>query len=420
MRVVCLLYPQSSMISSVAETFLQWTPQVAVTFEAVFLEISRCQRLYTESALLLRIRRLNKQFGFTPRIAIANDAPTALAMARFQTSRRDELPIMAILDYFSPWESSTLLNPMIDSLKKLGILWLKDFLALPVQALSCRFGKEGVEVIRKIKEVENLLWPRFILPEKIIEKKYYESEELAHLEPLLFASKCLIDRAMNRLKGRGEKASIIEFLIIQEAYSTVKEPERKWQIKLSIPQGKAAGLLQILKERLETDLAKKPLETPVISLSFQILESTPAKEAERHLFNKKEEDQEAWESLVARLCEKIGRDRVYRASPTERYLPEKGWMKALDESQNLNQPFPLRPLRIYSNPRELSFQGKTLVSGKKRWEMVNIEGPERLSGEWWQETLERDYFKVRTQLGEELWIFRIIGTPQYFLHGLFD
>jgi hypothetical protein len=45
-----------------------------------------------------------------------------------------------------------------------------------------------------------------------------------------------------------------------------------------------------------------------------------------------------------------------------------------------------------------------------------------LVGEWWSgtEALKRDYFRVGTETGEELWIFRIPDSDKLFLHGYFD
>ncbi len=81
----------------------------------------------------------------------------------------------------------------------------------------------------------------------------------------------------------------------------------------------------MIKDRLESDLVKEPLIAPVTAVSFQVLESTPANGAERDFFNKKEEEEEAWNSFVSRLAEKLGRDLVFIASSVERYLPEKSW-----------------------------------------------------------------------------------------------
>src|ERR1700693_587686 len=422
MRVVALLYSDPAHLQPIAEASLQWTPQAAVSREAVFLEISRCGKLYREQTLLSWLQALNKRLGFKPKIAVANDLPTALAMARFRLSQRGLLPVEALSDYFSPWKPAAGVVRMIELLKKLGVLRVEEFLKLPPQTLSSRFGKEGIMLVRKIREAGKMVWPYFVLPEIVQEKRAFEAQEpLAALEPLLFAARPLIDRAMARLKGRGEKASAVEFVIEQEPWSTVKEPKRSFLIHLSVPQGKTSGFLPILKDRLESDLAKKPLIAPVISISFKIPESVPAKEAERDFFNKKEEEAEAWGSLVSRLAQKFGREKVFIAASIKRHLPEESWTRTLDPpAEEAPHPLPPRPLRLFNPPMEIIFREKRIVAGKQRWELLDMEGPERISGEWWFELFERDYFKVCCRSGEELWIFKKPGSKRYYLHGIFD
>ncbi|MBI1822884.1 MAG: hypothetical protein HY200_01900 [Nitrospirae bacterium] len=420
MRVVVLLYSNPTPLSPIAEACHQWTPQISISHEAVFLEIGKCHRLYREESLLLRLQVLNKRFGIKPKIGVANDPPTALAMARFQVSQRKVLPIEAALDYFSPWKPTDVLNTMIASLKKLGILKLEDFLSLPAKTLSSRFGKEAIETTRRIQEADQTLWPPFVPKETILEKMEMEPEErLTRLEPLLFLTKTIIDRAMIRLKGRDKKASLIQFTLEQEAYSKIKEPVRSYSIPLSVPQGRAAGLLTILKDRLEFEWIKNPLAAPLVSITFQILEAVPAQETERDFFHQKEEEKEAWGCLVSRLSEKLGKEKVFIASGIERYLPEKNWIKQENPSFKQPLPFPSRPLRLFKSPLAITFSGKNLYAGQKRWEIEAIEGPERLSGEWWLESFERDYFKVTSRSGEALWIYKTAGS-QYYLHGIFD
>jgi len=61
-----------------------------------------------------------------------------------------------------------------------------------------------------------------------------------------------------------------------------------------------------------------------------------------------------------------------------------------------------------------------------------LEGPERISSEWWkrqdgqvdQAGLTRDYYRVEDMLGRRFWVFRhgLFGEksqPQWYLHGLF-
>ncbi len=47
-------------------------------------------------------------------------------------------------------------------------------------------------------------------------------------------------------------------------------------------------------------------------------------------------------------------------------------------------------------------------------------GPERLAMEWWRGSspASRDYFKVQDEHGRWLWIYRIVESGRWFVHGL--
>ena len=83
-------------------------------------------------------------------------------------------------------------------------------------------------------------------------------------------------------------------------------------------------------------------------------------------------------------------------------------------------PFPQRPTRLLKKPQPLYMVGQRLHFGDKVLRMSSWEGPEILSGEWWDEPFERMYFRVQADTGEELWVYRVPGSDQVFVHGVFD
>jgi protein ImuB len=74
------------------------------------------------------------------------------------------------------------------------------------------------------------------------------------------------------------------------------------------------------------------------------------------------------------------------------------------------------------------------VWGRKRYRVVQADGPERLHGEWWRESgheartpyAVRDYFQVEVDGGGRYWLFRqgdgehaATGAMAWFIHGAF-
>jgi protein ImuB len=49
-----------------------------------------------------------------------------------------------------------------------------------------------------------------------------------------------------------------------------------------------------------------------------------------------------------------------------------------------------------------------------------VVGPERIAGIWWTgHDKTRDYFDVTDEEGKRFWIFRVLETWRWFLHGFF-
>ncbi len=87
-----------------------------------------------------------------------------------------------------------------------------------------------------------------------------------------------------------------------------------------------------------------------------------------------------------------------------------------------------RPLRLLQRPLEVAatavvpegppvgfhFQGA-------QYTVTHSVGPERIETGWWRGPhLKRDYYRVTTDCGRRVWLFRNRDTGQWFLHGWFD
>ena len=51
----------------------------------------------------------------------------------------------------------------------------------------------------------------------------------------------------------------------------------------------------------------------------------------------------------------------------------------------------------------------------------HVIGPERIAGIWWEgHNKTRDYYEVEASAGKRFWIFRVLQTARWFLHGRFE
>jgi protein ImuB len=440
-RVICLLFKNpDAPVLELAEACYRFTPQIAVRDgEAIFMDVGASRNLFSEESLLVRISALAQRFGCMPQIGIAEDAATAIAMARFASRDRGRLPVQALHYYANPFAQDEAIakkmSYMSKSLRTLGIEDLDSFLKLPPRTLASRFGQEGLEAAMRVRGTLQATWPVFRFPEVIQEKmEFHDSAEISPcigLDPLLFVLKSLADRAMARLRGRGLRASTIELELELDREAGLKSRKRPWRIELPVAQGSVSGLMPILRERLRFDLDRHPLAAAVLSVTFTVTETAPGHGSQKNLFNNNEEEAEAIDALVGRLRQRLGKDAAFRAAPVDRHLPERAWKRSLNAVPDLapvmNEDFfepPARPARVLKKPIAVRKDGDSLYREDRHWRVMEWHGPERISCEWWKDPklsgYNRDYYRVVTDKGEQLWLFSVPSRPDFFLHGYFD
>jgi len=207
-------------LTALAEACYRFTPQIAVRTPAeseseyaIFLEIGACHRLYSEELLKMKLATLAKRFGWLSRVTLGDSAAEAFALARNPSYfYLQDLPLSTIVDYVTPFgadeDLERKLSKVIHTLQVLGLKNVGEFATIAPRTLSSRFGKEAVELSARIRKQLELPWPGFHPSLTIVEKAPVENSE--NLEALGFVLKGLVDRAIARLHGRCERASIIQ------------------------------------------------------------------------------------------------------------------------------------------------------------------------------------------------------------------
>jgi hypothetical protein len=140
--------------------------------------------------------------------------------------------------------------------------------------------------------------------------------------------------------------------------------------------------------------------------------------------------------LLERLRARLGEGGVLAARLAESHLPERvcTFVPAETKSKinNLESRIaPPRPLHLLPEPEEIrcmvspspDHQGRPLsfTWGRQVLRLTSASGPERISGMWWEgRNKTRDYFDVEETTGRRFWIFRVVETRRWFLHGVFE
>lgn len=436
MRILCVLFsspaPSLEQAQAFAESAYRISPDLALRgSEALFIDLRRLPTTISNEGCAGRIQVLLNKFSLKAQIGQGISPTSALWQARGESTRLEEQPLENLIDVLDPFadqaEASKDAALMTRTLNQLGLRSLADLHRLPSAAVSNRFSRVGLLCWQRLRDPVAAApqWPRFKPTERLFESTTLLDDELCgNLEALLFKLRVPTERLCARLRGRGRRLTRLQVTFSLDLHSRVKQGSRLWELSFLVPQGSASGLLLLLRERLARDLDHRPLESEVKAFTLEVLESAPACSGQKNFFERHDEERENLHSLINRMAEKLGDGRVFQTESTQRYLPELSWQKTRITLNNERAPptalpYGPRPLRLFSSPQALQRQRRHLRGGGQRWEILSVEGPEKINGEWWQGIESRRYFRVKTGDGSLLWIFSD-ERGAIFLHGIFE
>lgn len=483
-RIACILFPDfhDEIPAELCELFLRLTPVIACRRQeprAVFLDFRGIDTDAPdfENLLSLKVMALVRRWGSHLRdlrfcIGMAENAGFAFLHAKHPEGLETRLSATVLdhlLDPFGASRASQKQSPgqiaaWMKLLTQLGIHTLQDFSLLPASALASRFGKNGIEFSRRIRDATSSAdleaWPIFVPAERLLESKDFDPDRPLPplLDPILFTSKELLDRLSARLRARMLRAAAIRMALHHEGHQN-REP---LIIRFCTPQGSAAGMLPSFRERLahwlqETESEDSPLYgREVLSVTLEVFETAPGHRSQRDFFHSHEDQAESWDSLLSRLSEKMGRKARFQVYSIERHLPEKSWepcepkFTPREDVTGVRIPegvtpesqleiFVTRPTRLLREPIELKHQDGWLrwpesddTPGRRR-RVLRWFGPERICEGWWEaetpeEEPQRDYFRAVCEGGIQLWGYfeapRSNANPSdfqsFYLQGYFD
>lgn len=428
MRIVCVKLPKHSDAQAIAEIFYRATPQIRLRHnDAIFLEVSKCQHMYSETTFIKRAHITLKRIGVTAELAVADDISTALSLATFPVITKESLPIDSLVYYADPLaqypEQHGLILKAIHLLKSLRVRTVTDFLNIPSYEISPRFGPILLMAYQRLQGQHAIPWTEF-KPREIVEEIH--EFDLAYpprdLEPVYFTLRPLLDKIYLRLRGRGQRVRQFN-IILQQEYATRKSPQTyEVPIIIQLPFVSVKTIFQIAKEKLDAVVQRKPLEHPIVKISLVVTEEAPYLTSQRDIFDqKKEETSESFFHLVSRLATKLGPDGAFFAHIKENYLPERTWFRVPEKTITAVQEshIPERPLRVLKDPLSIFIQDNRIVHNRVHYEIKEWKNQEVLLSNWWEISGgERVYYKLVTHTGDNFWVFK--NKEQYYLHGIFE
>jgi protein ImuB len=144
--------------------------------------------------------------------------------------------------------------------------------------------------------------------------------------------------------------------------------------------------------------------------------------------------------LVNRLSSRLGYEQVLRPRLGGSPVPERAvkyeqateqgarsteqGVRKKNSNSMLHAP---RPLLLYPEPQAIEVTAfapdgppQFVWVGGRRERLTAHWGPERIETLWWRgSSVRRDYYRVVTESGSQLWIFCSLADGTWFLHGIF-
>ncbi|HET7605839.1 MAG TPA: DNA polymerase Y family protein [Sphingomicrobium sp.] len=474
----------AALVRRLARWAGRWSPLVEVDGpNGLRLDVTGVAHLFGgEEGLVRDVRRRFAKLGLTVRVAIAQTAAAAWALARFSpsplggeggSSRRLRKGEGATLLVHAPSPADPGLRPgsapspargegliaelsplhiaalrldadTVRTLERLGLKTVGALLSVPRLALARRFrgAEDVVDALDRMlgRKAEALT----ALPANPPPRAAFRLEEPAtHPEAAGQALERLVPDLVRQLQQRnlGARRLSLHGFRVDGSIATAS-------VATTIPSRDPKHLERLLSDK--TAALDPEFGFDAFALVADWTEDLGA--AQESLVEEPSGEHEV-ARLVDRLTVKLGPDRVRRPCAHESHLPERasGWVaavlslrgaKATKQSSRakLDCFAPLamtkKPHRLLDRPEAIDVIYATPEGMPRRFvwrravhDIARAEGPERIAPEWWRQPSTsrlRDYYRVEDADGRRYWIYRegMIGDgrgglPAWFIHGLF-
>jgi protein ImuB len=379
-------------------------------------------------------------------VAVVADAAAVLARQREEASII--VPPSAGPAFLAPLPLSFLPIPdeLRETLRTLGFQRVGELAVRDRSELEVRFGPAGVQAHRWACAEDDRAfrtWAADDLPESSLEL----DGAAVTLEPLLFVLRHLLHRVCSDLLRVGRCASRLSLELQLEGSVT---PQR----------AKVLPARATRREDLLYDLCRAALEravdtngclaAPVTGIGLRVEETAPPGARQGDLFTGDWRDPMAAAAALSRLRARLGEEAVAWPHPRAIHRPESRnrWRPAAsvetpEEERARSDPSPgttrivsgdgaiESTLHLLPEPVEVDVwdskgRPREMRDRTGRRSRIVAEGPERLSGDWWKDPYRREYYRVCTEEGELLWLYREWKgkgkgkEAKWWLHGFYD
>jgi protein ImuB len=369
--------------------------------DALVLEVGASMNLFGPWPVFERCLRAELgALGITHRIAVAAQPRAAMVLA----SHRDGLAVAgaaAMLQSLRevPLEAARLPEVAAEFLRSLGLQRLGQVFDLPRAGLARRCGETLVDNLDRLQGHAPDPLVRYRAPDRFEGKVDFDAG-IRSSETLLFPLRRLVHDLAVFLAARDGGVEQIELKFEHDECQPTSI-----HLRTPSPERDPAQWNSIVRLRLE----HLSLPAPVIGVRLIAHELPPFVPVAGALFDGTGSATLTWPQLVARLQARLGEGSVETWFPAADHRPEHAWGR-VPQAQMLPD-CAARPLWLLPRPIPLRDRALQVLSG-----------PERIESGWWDgREARRDYYVLRTSLGQRAWAFRPAGVSdgEWLLHGWF-
>ena len=401
-----------------------------------------------ERELAYTLRRIAARWHPRPRVAIADSCVAARAATWAGTSfqQGDDRSLVCIVPhghdaaYLAP--APLALVPMDDELRlalqALGLRSVGSFAGLSAEDVERRWGQEGLAAWRLARGNDS----RRPVLARVADFPAVEAElpmASATMEPILFLVRAALDRLTTQLAGRGQAVAALSITIslddrrgalptnaLARAHTVTRE------VRLARPMARSTPLF----ERCRALLDHWALTAPAIGVGVAVVAVAPLSGEQGELLDATWRDAAAVDAALARLRAELGPNVVVRPVARDAHVPERmgTWADAADSAPGLapspnsaavgTAPAGDPAIRLLESPESVFVVcddgvPRTVTWRGRRLTIERAVGPERLSGDWWDDGYRRDYWRCESAFGDfVLYLDRM--DDQWWVQGWFD
>ena len=349
----------------------------------------------------------------------------------------------------APLGMLTIDRDLRESLHALGIHAIGDLARLTAEDVERRWGPPGL-LAWKLAHGEDQRRPGLTRTDapRAVTTELQPSVETT--EPVLFLVRAALDRLVHDLIADGRSAAVIAItLTLDDARGAMPTSGRAHTVTREVRLPRPLARTMPLLERCRALLDEWPLTAPVCGVSVAIAATAPLSGAQGELLDPAWRDPAAADAAFARLRSTLGTNAIVRPVPRDTHRPEHAavWERVDDADTPLTPvarmtsgtPVPAPAIapafRQLDPPEPADVDAPDTTADtplppralrwRNRWVRIQrAVGPERLAGDWWDDTYSRDYWRLEdADHGPDLMVYRDLRDSSgslWYVQGWYD